>query len=243
MGVVKGGRTFYGFDIGIIMLDTVFPRIEGDIGNASSFDYPVLYEKVVDWKPSKVVLDLNKQDIAPFLDAAKRLEQAGCKIIATSCGFLSMFQKEIADSVNVSVFTSALLMAPMVKSTISSNKKVCILTANKKTLSDEHLFSVGIQRDDYVIYGLEDQETFTNFTVQNWTEVDVEKCKGDLLKVTKQMIDENENIGAIVLECTNMPPFSKDIQILSGLPVYDIVNLLGFARNAIKAVNYNGRYI
>ena len=174
MEVVKGGRTFYGFDIGIMMLDTVFPRIEGDIGNASSFSYPVLYEKVVGWKPGKVVLDLNKYDIAPFLDAAKRLEQAGCKIISTSCGFLSLFQKEIADSVNVSVYTSALLMAPMVKRTISSDKKVCILTANKKALSDEHLYSVGIRRDDYVIYGLEVEESFAKFTVQDWIEVDVD---------------------------------------------------------------------
>ena len=61
-----------------------------------------------------------------------------------------------------------------------------------------------------------------------------------MLKVTKKVINENKNIGAIVLECTNMPPFSKDIQKLSGLPVYDIVNLLGFARNA---VNYSRRYI
>ena len=242
MNIVNGGRTFYGVDVGIMMLDTVFPRIKGDIGNANSFDYPVHYEKVTDWKPSKVVLDLKKQDIEPFINAAKRLEQAGCKVISTSCGFLSMFQKEIADSVHASVYTSALLMAPMIKNTISSDKKVGILTANKKTLSDEHLSSVGIQREDYVIYGLEEEETFTNFTVQNWMEVDVEKCREDLIKVTETMLRENSDLGAIVLECTNMPPFFNDIQRLSGLPVYDIINLLGFARNAVNFADYSGRY-
>lgn len=233
MDIAKGGNTFYGFDVGIIMLDTKFPRIPGDIGNALSFDYPVLFDKVVDWKPKKVVLDLTKQDIKPFIDAARRLEESGCKIISTSCGFLSLFQKEIADSVNVSVFTSALLMAPMVKRTISSEKKVCILTANKKTLSDEHLKSVGIVRDDYIIYGLEDEKTFTNFTVQNWDEVDIDECRNDLKKVTERAIQEHSEIGAFVLECTNMPPFTNDIKQLSGLPVYDIISLLGFARNAV----------
>ena len=163
MNIVKGGRTTYGYDVGIIMLDTQFPRIVGDIGNAKSFGYPVLYEKVENWKPNKVVLDLNKSDIEPFIHAAQKLEKSGCRVISTSCGFLSLFQKELADCVDAAVVTSALLMAPMIKNTISGHKKVCILTANKSTLSDFHLSAVGIQRDEYLIYGLEKEKTFTNY--------------------------------------------------------------------------------
>lgn len=40
---LKGGFTNYGQDIGILMLDTIFPRIPGDIGNAKSYDFPVRY--------------------------------------------------------------------------------------------------------------------------------------------------------------------------------------------------------
>ncbi len=145
MNIVQGGRTIYGYDVGIIMLDTRFPRIIGDIGNAGSFTYPVLYERVENWKPQKVVLDLKPQDIQPFITAAKKLEQSGCRIISTSCGFLSLFQRELANCVNASVVTSALLLAPLLKGTLSENKKVCILTANKRTLSDAHLKAVGIQ--------------------------------------------------------------------------------------------------
>ena len=238
MKLVSGGKTFYGYDVGIIMLDTIFPRIPGDIGNANSFNYPVLYEKVENWKPNKVVLDLQKEDIGPFIDAARRLEKSGCKIISTSCGFLSLFQKEIAESVDASVFTSALLMAPMVKATISSNKKVCILTANKRTLTDNHLASVGINRNDYIIYGLEEEKTFTNFTVENWNEVDIEECKEDLLKIARRAMVENDNIGAFVLECTNMPPYSLDIQHEVKRPVYDIISLLDFARESINKRNF-----
>ncbi len=238
MNKVKGGRTFYGFDVGIIMLDTVFPRIPGDIGNAASFSYPVLYEKAEGWKPGKVVLDLTMQDIQPFIDSARKLEKAGCRIISTSCGFLSMFQKEIADSVNASVFTSALLMAPLIKRTISSDKKVLILTANKKTLSDLHLRAVGIDRNDYLIYGLEDEENFTDFTVQNWESVDTDKCESELLKVTGQALDSNKDIGAILLECTNMPPYSAAIQKFSSLPVYDIISLLDFARDSLHKAEF-----
>lgn len=234
MRIATGGNNIYGYDVGIIMLDTVFPRIPGDIGNVNSFNYPVLYEKVENWKPNRVVCDLNREDIEPFIDTAKKLDKAGCKIISTSCGFLSLFQKEIADSVNASVFTSALLVAPMIKRTMSSKKKVCVLTANQRTLTDYHLKSVGINRDDYIIYGLEDEKTFTNYTVENWISVNVDDCRKDIMRVVRRAMKENDNIGAFVLECTNMPPFSEVIQKEVNLPVYDIISLLNFARDSIK---------
>lgn len=237
MKIAKGGRTIYGFDVGVIMLDTSFPRIPGDIGNANTFDFPVMYDKAVGWKPQKVVLDLQKQDIQPFIESARRLEQNGCRIITTSCGFLSLFQKELADSVNVTVYTSALLLAPMIRRTISSEKKVCILTANKEKLTDEHLHSVGINRDDYVIYGMEEEATFTPFTVEDWLEVDVDACQCELEKVVNEAMNNN-NIGAILLECTNMPPFTKYIQKISGVPVYDVVSLVKMGYESLNDEGY-----
>ena len=244
MNIVKGGLTTYGYDVGIIMLDTQFPRIIGDIGNAKSFGYPVLYERVENWKPNKVVLDLNMDDIEPFIDAAKKLKKAGCKVISTSCGFLSLFQKELVERVDATIVTSALLMAPMIKSTISNQKKVCILTANKSTLSDFHLSAVNIARGDYLIYGLENEKTFTNFTVENWNEVDVDSCRDDLLRITRRAMEENDDIGAIILECTNMAPFSKDIQSMAGVPIFDIISLLNFMWGSLnKRSYYDGGWI
>ena len=43
---VRGGQNVFGYSIGILMLDTRFPRIPGDMGNATSFDFPVLYQRV-----------------------------------------------------------------------------------------------------------------------------------------------------------------------------------------------------
>lgn len=221
-----GGKNVYGYDIGILMLDSHFPRIEGDVGNAKTWDYPVLYKKVVGGTPRKVVIELTKEDIRPFIDAAKELEQEGVRAITTSCGFLALFQNEIAAEVNIPVFTSALLMVPMVQKMVGTNQKVAIMTANGRTLSKQHLESVGIVDDsNLVICGLEDGEEFTNFTVQNRMEVDTQKCREELLEHAKKMMDDNENIGAIVLECTNMPPYSKDIQELAQVPVFDIVSL------------------
>ena len=231
--IVYGGKNVYGYDIGILMLDSKFPRIRGDVGNAKTWDFPVLYKTVVGGTPKKVVLELTEDDIEPFILAAKELEQAGVKAITTSCGFLALFQKQLANAVNIPVFTSALLMVPFVKRFIGENRKIGILTANSKTLSDAHLRAVGICKEDVVIKGLEDKEVFTDFTVQNWDQVDTEKCRAELLEATEELLHENDDIGAMVLECTNMPPYTKDIQQVVGMPVFDIVTLVNFVHSGI----------
>lgn len=235
--IACGGYNIYGFDIGILMLDSVFPRIEGDVGNAKTWDYPVLYKKVVGGTPKKVVMELTRDDILPFIDAAKELEKEGVKAITTSCGFLSLFQKEISRAVNIPVFTSALLLVPIVKRMIG-DRKVGILTANEKTLSAAHLQSVGVDKCECVIKGLEDKPNFTHFTVQNWLKVDVELCRDELRQATRELMKYDASIGAIVLECTNMPPFSKDIQEVANLPVFDIVSLTNMVYKSWNVKEY-----
>ena len=124
-------------------------------------------------------------------------------------------------------------MVPFVKRFIGENRKIGILTANSKTLSDAHLRAVGIRKEDVVIKGLEDKEVFTDFTVQNWDRVDTEKCRAELLEATEELLHENDDIGAMVLECTNMPPYTKDIQQVAGMPVFDIVTLVNFVHSGI----------
>lgn len=230
--IAYGGYNVYGFDIGILMLDSKFPRIEGDVGNAKTWNYPVLYKKVSGGTPQKVVLELTSEDVQPFIDAAKELEREGVRAITTSCGFLALFQKELASAVNIPVFTSALLLVPFVLSLLGNDKKVGILTANKKTLSQRHLESVGIDERRCVIIGLEEKDNFTNFTVQNWDKVDIELCREELCEAAEELIRSEPNLGAVVLECTNMPPFTKDIQSVTNLPVFDIVMLTNMVHNA-----------
>lgn len=231
--IATGGQNVYGYDIGILMLDSTFPRIKGDIGNAKTWGFPVLYEKVEGGTPQKVVLELTVEDIQPFIAAAKKLERAGVKAITTSCGFLAFFQKELSDSVNIPVFTSSLLFVPMLSRMIGSHKKVGIMTANSKTLSKRHLKAVGIHDLPYAVTGLEEGNVFTNFTVQNWDSVNVEECRRELVAAAETLTEKGD-IGAIVLECTNMSPFAKDIQEVTGIPVFDIVLLVNMFYKAVN---------
>ena len=231
--IVYGGTYVSGYDIGVLMLDSKFPRIVGDVGNAKTWDFPVLFKKVENATPTKVVLNLKMKDIQPFIDAAKELEKNGVKAITTSCGFLALFQKELSEAVSVPVFTSALIMLPMISRMIG-NKKILVLTANSDTLTKKHIESVCGSIDDInmSIVGTQTKPTFTHFTVQNWDSVDLDKCENDIMETIENAM-LNDEYSAILLECTNMPPYSDKIRKKFGLPVFDFVSLMNFVHSTV----------
>lgn len=232
--IVNGGYNVYGYDIGVLMLDSKFPRIIGDVGNAKTWDFPVLYKTVKGKKPEKVVLDLKLEDIQPFIDAALELQREGVKAITTSCGFLALFQKELSEILDVPVFTSALIMLPMI-SKMLGDKKILVLTANSDTLTKEHIEAVCGDVSDMRmdIVGTQHKPNFTHFTVQNWDEVDVDLCEKEILEVVRAAT-EKEEYGAILFECTNMPPYSNKVRETFGLPVFDFVSLMNFIQYSIS---------
>ena len=87
-----GGKTVYGASVGILMLETQFPRIYGDIGNAQTWPFPVQYRVVRGATPDKVVRNDPTKLIAQFIEAGQDLVRMGCDGITTNCGFLSLIQ-------------------------------------------------------------------------------------------------------------------------------------------------------
>jgi hypothetical protein len=193
--------------IGIIMLDTVFPRIPGDIGNPDTFPFPVRYEVVKGATPARVVNDTDPRLLDSFIEAASVIERAGVKAIATSCGYLSIFHRELVEAIRVPIFTSSLLQVHSVFPVIKKDQKIGIITARKQSLTTRHLEGVGIESYPLVIAGMDEAEEFTAVFIKEKRTIDVEKCRAEMTATAKRLVDSHPDIGAIVLECTNMPPF------------------------------------
>src|SRR5712664_2297581 len=143
-GRVAGGFNQYGFTVGILMLDTRFPRIPGDMGNAATFAFPVRYQRVAGADPDLVVRRGAAGLLPAFVEAARRLEDEGVGAITTNCGFLAKFQRELASSVAVPVFTSSLLLVPLVHRLLAPGRRVGIMTVNAAGLTPEHFAGAGI---------------------------------------------------------------------------------------------------
>ena len=217
-----------GAAIGIIMLDTTFPRVVGDVGNPETFTFPVIYHRVKGATPERVVMEVDHTLLQPFIDAAHQLMEAGARIIATSCGFLAIFQQELQQAVPVPVLSSSLLQVHMAQAVIRRHQKIGILTAHSQALSHRHLAGVGIQNYPLVIAGLEESEEFAAVFLGGKRTINIEQCRQEMAGVSGALMHAHPDIGAIVLECTNMPPYRKAVQEVTGVPVFDVVTLLNY---------------
>jgi len=231
--IIKGGRTIYGPFSGILMLHTKFPRIPGDIGHVSTFDFPVLYRIIKTATINNVVKKTDFSLLQEFMKGAQELEKEGAKAITTSCGFLSIFQKELANSVMVPLFTSSLLLVPLV-SRIIGDRKVGIITANSENLTKKHLEGAGIDSSiPIVIKGLEDKKEFSKMILSDNPVGNITKIREEVKEAARELVNENPEVGAIVLECTNLPPYAKIIQEVTSLPVFDITTLANMVYSSL----------
>lgn len=239
--MVYGYSTNYGQSIGILMLKTHFPRIPGDIGNATTFPFPVVYRVVEAANPNSVVNDPQSEVIDQFIEAAKELVEEGVRAIVTSCGFTAVFHDRLAAAVDVPVFSSSLVQLGLVHSMLKPSQKVGVITANAPKLTEGHFKGAGVAHVPRVVVGLEESPFFKNMLIgDGGHEIDVEATKRDMQEVARKLVQDHPEVGAIVLECTNMPPFAKAVQEATGLPVFDIVTLTKYVHSAVTQEDYHG---
>jgi Asp/Glu/hydantoin racemase len=221
----QGGKGVYGARLGILLLETRFPRIPGDIGNAGTWPFPVLYKAVTGASPERVVRNRAEGLLPAFVDAARELVALGADGITTSCGFLALYQQEIARQVGVPVAVSSLLQVPFVERLLPQGKRAGILTISAADLSPDHLRAAGAAPDTPVM-GTEGGREFTRAILGDEPELDVAAAEADILEAGQTLLRDHPEIGAVVLECTNMAPYARALGERLALPVFDIVSFM-----------------
>ena len=220
-GKAKGCKAIYGASVGILMLEARFPRIPGDMGNALTWPFPVHYKVVRSASPDRVVRQGAEGLLDVFIAAARELVADGVDGITTNCGFLSLFQQELADAVRVPVATSSLMQVRMVNALLPVGKRAGILTVSASSLTPKHLEKAGVPAGTPV-GSTEGGREFTRVLLDNEMELDVDLARQDNVDAARALMAANPDLGAIVLECTNMIPYAADIREATGLPVFSI---------------------
>ena len=232
--LARGGKAIYGAPLGILMLQARFPRIPGDMGNAGTWPFPVLYRVVRGASPERVVLNGANGLLPDFIAAAKELVELGAEAITTNCGFLSLFQQELAQAVKVPVATSSLMQVPWVQATLPPGQRVGVVTVNASTLTPEHLQAVGVPTDIPVVGTENGQEFFRVLIKAEKDDMDVALARQDILEAGQELVRRHPDVGAIVLECTNMPPYAAALQELVHRPVYDIYSMINWFHTGLR---------
>ena len=210
--------------IGVIMLDTAFERFVGDIGNAQSLPFPVLYRTVRGASAAAITALSDDKFLDPFVATAEALIADGADGIMTSCGFLALYQGQMAERLSVPVATSALLQVPMVQRLLPRHRQVGVVTFNATTLGAPHLEAVGASVLTPVI-GLPEHGTFRRAILGDATGDSFYNREREAILTAQNLVVTHPKVGAIVLECTNLVPHAAAIHASTGLPVYDVMTL------------------
>jgi hypothetical protein len=207
--------------LGILMLQTRFPRLAGDIGHPASFPVPTRRSVVGGATATKVVRDAAGLAASGLLDdfiaAARRFEAQGARAITTSCGFLVLFQRELQAAVRVPLVTSSLLLLPPV---LAREGRAGLLTISAESLGPDHLLAAGVPRDqlaDVIIQGMPPAGEFAGTILGDRPQMDVARAKAEVVAAAVGLKLRAPQLRTLVLECTNLPPFAAAIEQATGL--------------------------
>ncbi len=239
--IAKGGKAIYGASLGILMLDARFPRIPGDMGNATTWPFPVLYRVVRGATPEKVVLKGAAGLLPDFIEAAEDLVRQGAEAITTNCGFLALFQKQLAAAVAVPMATSSLMQVPWVQATLPPGQCVGIVTVCAASLSPAHLAAAGVASDTPIAGTENGREFFQVLIMAAKDDMDIGLAEQDVVEAGTSLVARHPHIGAIVLECTNMPPYAAALQAAIGRPVYDIYSMITWFHAGLRPRSFHQR--
>ena len=237
---LRPGAHYSGAPVGILLLDGDMIWGPGSVANASSFGYPVQFQVAKDLGATDILEQADEYSIAQITQAARTLEQNGARVIVGACGYFIKFQEHVRDAVNVPVALSSLLQIPMIINNLSRQQTLGVVTAIKGQVDDAMLLSSGVDTTERIIVDAIEQGG--NFIDCGLGKTDVfipDELEANVLATVEQMVTENPSIGAILLECSEFPPFAAAVSDSTGLPVFDFISMIDYFAGALKPRTFN----
>lgn len=203
--------------LGVLMLDTRFPRPPGDVGNPETFErhgIPVQHRVVPGASARKIVQQADPAFLKPFVDAAVQMARDGAAMITTSCGFLAAYQGVLAAAVPVPVITSSLLVCRQFA-------HPGIVTFDAPSLVRAILDAAGVPASTPV-QGVQPGCELHRRILGNDTALDFAEASRNVVDAACALVQQSPTVQDIVLECTNMPPYRDAVMQATGRHVHDI---------------------
>lgn len=234
------GQVSYGEAIGILLIENYVPFIPGDVANATTYDYPVRFQRISGVTHRHLFShDLSVKE--KVIEAALELKKEGVRAITGDCGFLALFQEEIKEKLKLPVFLSSLLQLAFIEKIISAESMIGIVTANAPALTDSLLVAVGApQKSRLVIGGLEGAKEFRRAVFDESGTLDTDLVESEVVEAAKTIVKENPDTGALLLECSLLPPYAAAVSRETGLPVFDYVTMIDYVHSAVVKKEYSG---
>ena len=238
-----GRPAAYGYTIGVLCAEWNIPFVPGDVNNATTFDFPVRYLTVEGARGASVLTGNAADYAATFARAARTLAAEGVRAITGNCGYMAAYQAAVAASVSVPVFMSSLLQAPMLTAMLGPQQRLAVLAASRDGITDAVLRGAGVRdRDRLVFYGLDAKPHFREVVIDECGALDTGRLRTEVVETAAEAVRADPATGAILLECSDLPPYAKDVHEATGLPVFDWASFIRYVHEATQPRRYCGTF-
>ncbi len=231
-------------DVGVLLLDNHLPRPRGDVGNPRTFAFPVAYAVIPGADTTLVVERGAAGLLEQTVSTARGLVRRGARAVTACCGFLAIYQRELADALPTPVATSSLLQIPIVLRTLRSDQGLAVLTVNGSTLTPQHFAAAGVteaERERLTVVGLEDTEHLYPVIVGKIDRLDRDRAEREVVAAVTAAVEADSSIGAFVFECTNLPPYADAVRAATSRPVWDATSMIEWLRAGVGTDKWTGR--
>ena len=240
---LRPGAQSYGHDIGILLIACANPFPPGDVGNASTYRYPVLYETIHDVTIDSLIGRGDTSMLPSVIAAARRLEAAGVRAITSDCGYMLRFQQDAAAAFHIPVLLSSLLQLPFIAATLGPAQSIGILCANSARLTPD-LIALAFPNPTRAIHihGMQNAPAFRSAILEEQDNLDTDAVEREVVAEASALVQAHPDCGALLLECSNLPPYAAAIQFATDRPVFDFLTMIDHARAATRRHRYTGAY-
>lgn len=238
----KPGQVSYGEAVGILLIENYVPYIPGDTANATTYRYPVRFQRI----PGLTVERMFSHDMGMYpqvREAALQLQQEGVRAVTGDCGFLAVFQTRLAEELDIPVFLSSLIQLHFIARILSPRKKIGVITANARALDDQVLSGVGVSRDlrsRLLIQGLEDDQPFADAVIHECGTLDAAALEQAVVDRAAALKAQHRDLGAVLLECSVLPPYGAAVQEAVDLPVFDYITMIDYVYASVVKQRFHG---
>jgi hypothetical protein len=235
---IKNQQVSYGEAIGILLLDSVIPFIPGDVANATTYDFPVRFKKVPGFTVARAV---GKDELVygDLLAAALDLAANGVRAVTGDCGFMALHQQRLQQDLGLPVCMSSLLQIPFIRHLIPAGTGIGILTADSRGLTPDFFEAIGIPSGpDLLISGMESCPEFASAVMDEKGTLDTDEIQKEVASTARNL--KNRGAGAILLECSVLPPYARAVHQATGLPVFDYITMINYVFQTLEPRCYHG---
>lgn len=238
---ITPGQLISGHTVGIMVQDVHYPLLPGNVVNGYTYDFPVRFEIVPGANQAR--MHTGDPTLAPALiETAQKLEIEGCRAVCAACGYFGHFQKTVADAVDIPIYLSSIVQVPWIRVGLKSAPSIGVLCADRKNLTRELFSACGVCDDDYARCHIAGAGHLPEFSalLERRGHFDNGILRQELINLAKQLVADHPDIGALLLECSDMPPYSAAIQKELALPVYDFITMIKYVHSTVAQHPYGG---